>query len=224
MDYPGYSSFWSLAEEVIELLEGSPPLTVEELFACFSNDGGRNVWLDHRTLVPLSPAHIQKILSEHLLGFVREVPNGWRLVGPRPPLPPLWKMFSYPWGSLGYRMGYGADYWRKWVDWYRGLDAQAQRGYRENNPEPGSWRHFYEMLAVDPRDHAALRVVIGKKEQAARAYIASEYELARRCESLKKKDEALYHYSQVISRGGDRQFLDAETRYEQLRRELASGR
>jgi hypothetical protein len=217
MDYPGYNSFWSLAEEVVEFLMKAQPLTVEELFARFGEDGGRNVWLDHRTLVPMTPAHIQKVLSEHLAGHVQEGASGWRLAGPRPPLPPIWKMFSYPWGSLGYRMGYGEDYWDKWANWYRGLDAEAQRRYREQNPEPASWRHFYEMMAVDPRDHDALMAVIGKKKDAEHDYIASEYELARSCEGQGKPDEALYHYSQVICRGGGQDFPDAEASYERLR-------
>ena len=121
-------------------------------------------------------------------------------------------------------MGYGEDYWHKWANWYRGLDTQDQRRYREQNPEPASWRHFYEMIAGDPQDHDALMVVIGKKEQAEHDYIAAEYELARLCESQGKSDEATYHYSQVVCRGGDRQFPDAEARYERLRQESGTDR
>jgi hypothetical protein len=224
MDYPGYNSFWSLAEEVVGFLLSSPPLTVDDLFARFGEDGGRNVWLDHRTLVPLSTSHIRKVLSEHLSGYVQEGATGWRLVGSRPPLSPIWKMFSYPWGSLGYRMGYGQDYWHKWANWYRGLAAQAQQRYREENPEPASWRHFYEMMSVDQRDHDALMAVIGKRKQAERDYIASEYELARRCEGQQRRDQALYHWSQVLCHGGGHQFPDAEASYERLRQESVAGR
>jgi hypothetical protein len=219
MDYPGFNSFWNLSEEVVDRFLESQPQKIEELYERFRKDEGRNVNLDWRHQVPLSSEHIRQVLTENLAGFVEKTATGWKLIGPRPPYPPIWKMFPYPWGSMGYRMGPGETYWNKWEGWYQSLSAAEQEQYRVENPEPDSWQHFYEMISITPRDRDGMFVFLDKRDAAEKAHFARVHELARQCEQRGESDEACYYYSR-IAQSASEDFPDAENAFQRLLRQL----
>jgi hypothetical protein len=63
-----------------------------------------------------------------------------------PELAPPWLEFpQIPWGSIGWRMGAGEDYWRKWLAWWKSdAQAAARLTYQSRWPEPPGWAGFYE--------------------------------------------------------------------------------
>lgn len=57
-----------------------------------------------------------------------------------------WEAFpQIPWGSIGWRMGDGEDYWCDWMDWYLKLSRHSRNEYQSLHPEPSesSWQGFY---------------------------------------------------------------------------------
>lgn len=60
---------------------------------------------------------------------------------------PVWMAFpTIPWGSIGWRMGRGEDYWHAWVSWFRELSVSSREEYRQEWPEPDGWQGFYAMM------------------------------------------------------------------------------
>jgi hypothetical protein len=60
---------------------------------------------------------------------------------------PVWIAFpKIPWGSLGWRMGPGEDYWHSWVPWFKGLQQSERETYKIHWPEPEGWRDFYSFI------------------------------------------------------------------------------
>jgi hypothetical protein len=55
-------------------------------------------------------------------------------------------------GSIGWRMGYGEEYWFTFADWYRTLGAGEKSELRDRYPEPVKveqghpWTGFYDRL------------------------------------------------------------------------------
>jgi hypothetical protein len=49
-------------------------------------------------------------------------------------------------GSIGWRMGYGEDYWLRFRDWFLKLPALEQRDFEDRYPEPRNWKKFYALL------------------------------------------------------------------------------
>jgi hypothetical protein len=43
-------------------------------------------------------------------------------------------------------MGYGEDYWHKWVPWYKALALEERIAYRSRWPENGRWIGFYDFI------------------------------------------------------------------------------
>jgi hypothetical protein len=211
VEFPGFNSFHRLAYEVIGLLYRESPLTIEEIHWRFMKHGGpRAVQLDFRTQVPLAFSHLEKVLNEHLNGHVALYANGWKSFGPPLPLQPIWKMYDYPWGSMGYRMGEGEYYWADWKNWYRQLDANAQEQYRQQHPEPEDWRHFYEYVGLQSGRDDANRAILHDKIEAARLeYTQTEFERAVACEKNGQKVEALFHYDRATIRFGHSKFDEA---------------
>jgi hypothetical protein len=73
-----------------------------------------------------------------------------RLRWPAGELKPLWLMFPYQMGSLGWRMGRGEEYMEVWHAWYAELWPQELRdAYAAKYPEPEGWTGFYRSL--DPQ-------------------------------------------------------------------------
>lgn len=70
---------------------------------------------------------------------------------------PVWVEFPLiPWGSIGWRMGYGEVYWYEWVDWFHSGSPESQASYQSEWPEPAEWKGFYEFIlhgVVPPRIH-----------------------------------------------------------------------
>jgi hypothetical protein len=57
---------------------------------------------------------------------------------------PPWSTFStIPLGSVGWRMGEGEEYWRKFDEWYRRLQPAHRERYALEHPEPEGWAGFY---------------------------------------------------------------------------------
>ncbi|WP_157956543.1 hypothetical protein [Dyella sp. C11] len=60
---------------------------------------------------------------------------------------PVWVAFpTIPWGSMGWRMGHGEDYWHAWVPWFKGLSVDVREQYKLTWPEPEGWQGFYEFI------------------------------------------------------------------------------
>lgn len=50
---------------------------------------------------------------------------------------PVWVAFpKIPWGSIGWRMGPGEDYWHAWIAWFKAQSAEVRSSYKETWPEP----------------------------------------------------------------------------------------
>ena len=70
----------------------------------------------------------------------------------RPPqvtesLRPLWIEFPrIPWGSIGWRMGGGEDYWLAWSAWFKSLPGSEQEAYAKAWPEPTGWEGLYAFV------------------------------------------------------------------------------
>ncbi len=64
---------------------------------------------------------------------------------------PPWNMYpDLPRGSIGWRMGYGEDYYDKFYKWFSALDSEAMARFVDSYPEPQDWNGFYQMIAEDP--------------------------------------------------------------------------
>lgn len=60
---------------------------------------------------------------------------------------PVWIAFpKISWGSIGWRMGAGEDYWHSWVGWYKGLPEEMRALYKQSWVEPEGWGGFYEFM------------------------------------------------------------------------------
>ncbi|TBW47616.1 hypothetical protein EZI54_22365 [Marinobacter halodurans] len=88
---------------------------------------------------------------------------------------PVWVVFPrIPWGSVGWRMGPGEEYWHAWAKWFRELSAEGQQAYQARWPEPDRWRGFYEYISsgvMPPWFLKRQRQI----EQAARSLSPDEY-------------------------------------------------
>jgi hypothetical protein len=57
---------------------------------------------------------------------------------------PPWEAHpEVPAGSIGWRMGYGEDYWMRFSGWFETLSPQDREFYRREHPEPADWAGFY---------------------------------------------------------------------------------
>lgn len=60
---------------------------------------------------------------------------------------PVWIAFpTIPWGSIGWRMGPGEDYWHSWVPWFKSLVQAEREGYKAQWLEPEGWEDFYAFV------------------------------------------------------------------------------
>jgi hypothetical protein len=66
--------------------------------------------------------------------------------------PPWIKHPDIPLGSIGWRMGYGEDYWLAFSNWYKQLGTTEKAAFRTQHPEPAEvehgypWTGFYDRL------------------------------------------------------------------------------
>jgi len=58
-------------------------------------------------------------------------------------LPPWLKHPEIPFGSIGWRMGYGEDYWHRFDTYYASLGSGGRKQFRDRHPEPAEWEGFY---------------------------------------------------------------------------------
>jgi len=65
-------------------------------------------------------------------------------------LPPWLKYPQIGLGSMGWRTGYGEDYWIEFDDWYGALSKDQRSTYQAKYPEPAQveqglpWTGFYD--------------------------------------------------------------------------------
>lgn len=60
---------------------------------------------------------------------------------------PVWKEFpDIPWGSIGWRMGPGEDYWGKWISWFSNLNDEEKLTYKARWSEVSGWEGFYDFI------------------------------------------------------------------------------
>lgn len=60
---------------------------------------------------------------------------------------PLWVEHpDIPWGSVGWRMGWGEAYWDQWRVFFLALKDEERQRYRETWPEPESWQGLYAFI------------------------------------------------------------------------------
>lgn len=78
-------------------------------------------------------------------------------------LRPVWDAFpKIPWGSIGWRMGAGEDYWHAWTAWFKEQSNETRASYKLTWPEPEGWSGFYAFVetgAVPPWVVAQQRLV-----------------------------------------------------------------
>ena len=66
------------------------------------------------------------------------------------PMQPPWEYApDIPYGSIGWRMGPGEDYWIAFDDWLMSLPDDQYMRYLSENPEPPSWKGYYEVMKRD---------------------------------------------------------------------------
>jgi hypothetical protein len=73
---------------------------------------------------------------------------------------PVWIAFpDIPWGSVGWRMGFGETYWYEWKAWYLALPIDQRVEYKAKWSEPEPWAGFYDFMehGTTPRWLAELR-------------------------------------------------------------------
>ncbi|MDJ0612666.1 MAG: NADAR family protein [Rhizobiaceae bacterium] len=60
------------------------------------------------------------------------------------PVPPWEKYPEIPRGSIGWRMGYGEDYFLMWWVWLKGITKEGKSKYWENIEIPEDWQSWFE--------------------------------------------------------------------------------
>ena len=63
-------------------------------------------------------------------------------------IPPWQKHPEIPFGSIGWRMGNGEDYWVAFHEWFKRKSADHKLRYAQENPEPAGWEGFYRRQGV----------------------------------------------------------------------------
>lgn len=58
-------------------------------------------------------------------------------------VPPWQKHPEIPLGSIGWRMGYGEDYWISFDDWFERKSSAHKQTYAAQHPEPTGWEGFW---------------------------------------------------------------------------------
>lgn len=131
---------------------------------------------------------------------------------------PPWKAYSYPWGSMGWRMGGGEDFWHDFCDWFRSLDDESRAAYSLAHPEPPDWKYFYEYITTNNDNRKRLDELHALIAASQTNYQAEEYQRGRSAEDAGDISQAVTHYRNVIHHGD---FQDATERYDRLRSEDA---
>jgi hypothetical protein len=57
--------------------------------------------------------------------------------------PPWIEFPDIPWGSVGWRMGFGEAHWIEWCRWYSELPELEREQYKHKWPEREDWAGFY---------------------------------------------------------------------------------
>ena len=58
--------------------------------------------------------------------------------------PPWIKNPAMPRASIGWRMGYGEEYWDEFRVWWLAQTAEVRVRVQTNYPEPPGWSGFYQ--------------------------------------------------------------------------------
>jgi hypothetical protein len=213
--FPHYDPLNILSEDVLDVLERGGTFTIEELFDALQQSGRRYVGSrDNSCRVSLSLTHVQQVLESHLQPHVKHQVGEWSLESPRPSCPPPWKVFPFVWGSMGWRMGSGEDYWYKFAEGYRALSNEAMIDYRTRHPEPADWQEFYSMMSLPQGDQLAWNAWRERRDAAVQKFLEGAYQQGRRAEDDGELDEAADQYGIMIQYG---MFRDALERLKRLR-------
>lgn len=88
-----------------------------------------------------------------------------------------WTQFNYHQSSMGWRMGPGEVYLRKWESWFSSLTSEEQSKYRLANPEPDGWFYAYELsLCTDLEQQSA---ILDKQEVKQTCWLECNYQIAK---------------------------------------------
>lgn len=60
--------------------------------------------------------------------------------------PPWIELPEIPWGSAGWRMGFGEQHWLQWGRFYEVLSEEKRATYKLQWPEPEGWKGFYAFI------------------------------------------------------------------------------
>ena len=82
---------------------------------------------------------------------------------------PVWVEFpDIPWGSIGWRMGAGEDYWAEWCSWYSSLSETEKTSYKSQWMEPEPWVGFFSFI-----DDGTTPPWVGKRRDQIKAAAVS---------------------------------------------------
>lgn len=80
-------------------------------------------------------------------------------------LNPPWIEFDrIPWGSIGWRMGFGEAHWSKWCSAFSELTGIQKAEYQLHWPEPEGWKGFYDFI-----EHGTLQPHVVEREARVKA-------------------------------------------------------
>lgn len=136
---------------------------------------------------------------------------------------PPWQRFEYAQFSLGWGMGGGEYYLKKWHEWFRQLNSEEQDSYISQNPEPEGWFEFYSLHLAS--NHNEYREIFKRTIQLKKVYCEHHYDLAIHHERGGNYEHALVHLENaLICNHGRRVWddTDALIRYSGLKRHLAN--
>ncbi|MGF1581530.1 MAG: hypothetical protein ACFCD0_19560 [Gemmataceae bacterium] len=136
---------------------------------------------------------------------------------------PPWMVFSYAWGSKGWRTGGGEMYWIQFTEWFRSLTVDSREQFITDYPEPPDWKYFYEYIGLPQADRKGrdrLHPLITANWQA---YQSTEYEKARAAEEDGQIATALYHLQNASQHGEFQDVSERCARLRQLLRKQMSG-
>lgn len=64
--------------------------------------------------------------------------------------PPWIKFPKLERSGIGWRMGYGEEYYDTFYQWFSDLSEIERARFEAENPEPQKWKGFFRMIAEAP--------------------------------------------------------------------------
>jgi len=60
-------------------------------------------------------------------------------------VPPWIKYPNIHRGSIGWRMGFGEDYWVQFQEWWKAQSSEVRQRIQAKYPDDGDWSGFWQM-------------------------------------------------------------------------------